>query len=62
MEADKIVANIRRRSAELICEEILINGCAKAADNNACKEKVKKELGVDLEENEAGYLIFANGK
>ena len=62
MEADKIVANIRRRSAELICEEILINGCAKVAVNNACKEKVKKELGVDLEENEAGYLIFANGK
>ena len=44
MEADKIVANIRRRSAELICEEILIDGCAKVADNNACKEKVKKEL------------------
>jgi len=54
-----IIANIRRRSAEVIVEEIESNGLSKCFNNSRCIRKVKNELGIDLKECEQGYLVFA---
>ena len=58
-DTETIIANMKRRSAEIIVEEIQRTGISKCFNNARCIEKVKNELGIDLKECEQGYLVFA---
>jgi len=60
MQATKnIIANIRKRAALLIIDEIMVNGCSNCYNVKASIDKVKRELGIELKENSFGYLVFA---
>lgn len=55
----QIIENIKKQSAQLIVDEILTTGISKVYNVGKCIEKVKNQLGIDLKENEQGYLVFA---
>lgn len=54
-----IIANIRKQAARVIVDEIFLKGSANCFNTEACIEKVKTQLGVNLKENAVGRLVFA---
>lgn len=53
-----IVASIRRRAAEMIVDEALMNGFTRVANAENCIAKVKNELGIDMIEASEGSGVL----